>query len=177
MATIGEKIKEARRSIIENGKPVNQARFAELIGLGSYQMVSRYENDENSPDAKMLKKISAATGKPISWFFDEDTTTPEIKTVADVIVAIGMLSNAFGSGFDASPVIRPYSGREYYELRFCIPYSYKKVFEQLQMMREWREKGMPDEAGDAWLKSLMEEQSRISVEDMIKEVDSDEVQA
>ena len=171
MSTLGEKIKEARKSLKDkNGKFPSQEDFAERIGLKSYQAISKYETDAQDPPIETLRQIAKVTGKPVSWFFDEESSTPEIKTVKDVIEAVERLESVFHAYSDVELKSYGYEDTrtQTLELTFDIPRSYKAVFDQIKTIRDLSV-NMPDEARNAWYKVLMEEQSKVSVYDMLTE--------
>ena len=166
--TLSEKIKEARTSFKKaDGRKLTQSELAEQLGL-STQTISLYETGGREVSIDQLKKIAKATQKPVSWFFDEDTTTQEIRTVTDVIKTLEQLENAFRSCYSVDFQDCGYEGTrtQFLELSFSVPLSYKDVFDQLKTLSEWKTKGMPTEAKDAWYNSIMEKQSIISVDEM-----------
>lgn len=173
MSTLGEKIKEARKSLKDkNGKFPSQEDFAERIGLKSYQAISKYETDAQDPPIETLRQIAKVTGKPVSWFFDEESAPQEIRTVKDVIENIERLEDAFQSGYSIQT--RSYQHEDtcnvWLELSFRIPYSYKKVLDDLEALyNARRENNIPDKVFDLWYKSIIDEQSKINIEDMLKE--------
>lgn len=72
MAFDGKKLKEAREALGKPHRPMTQERFAELIGV-SKRSPGRWENGPTSPRMKQLVRISEATGRPIGWFFHDDS--------------------------------------------------------------------------------------------------------
>lgn len=163
MTTIGDRIREARKSL-----KLNQADFGEMIKTAarpdgySYQTISKYETGADTPDIETLKLISDVTKKPVSWFLGEEQTALQISTVEDVLKALEQLETAFQSEFEIDG-----NKDQRITLSFQIPRSYKKVLEDIITMRELRQdRRLPDNAYDIWYKSIMEEQKKISVEDM-----------
>lgn len=167
--TIGEMIKKARESANSNGKKLTQDELGEKIGM-SGQTISLYENGSREVPIKQLKKIAKVTGKPISWFFGEEAANPEISTVKDVIETVERLENTFRSYSEVNPVSYYHADESNtrLELTFSIPFTYKKIFDQIKTIRDLSV-NMPDEARNAWYKVLMEEQSKVSVNDMLTE--------
>lgn len=162
-----EKIKEARTSYKKtDGRKLTQSELAEQLGV-STQTISLYETGGREVSIEQLKKIARATGKSVSWFFGEEASSPEIKTVKDVIEAVERLESVFGSYCDVELKSYGYEGTrtQALELTFDIPFSYKAIFDQIKTIRDLSV-NMPDEARNAWYKVLMEEQSKVSVNDM-----------
>jgi transcriptional regulator with XRE-family HTH domain len=66
---IGKKIKQAR-----NEAGLNQSELA--TRMKTHQVtIARLENGERRCSLKNLKSISEITGKPIGWFFGEDSSS------------------------------------------------------------------------------------------------------
>jgi transcriptional regulator with XRE-family HTH domain len=66
----GQKLREARKDMREDGRRVSQERFAELVGV-SRRTPLRWEQGEVEPRASHLTRIAEVTGKPIGFFFDD----------------------------------------------------------------------------------------------------------
>ena len=170
MKEIKDKIKEAREEYSKiSGKKMTQFELGEKIGCTD-KMISRYENGNTEVPLEVLRKIAEHTGKPISWFFDEEATAPEIKTVADVITRIEQLQNAFHACYSVEVVPHPHDDIVNYslELTFDLPISYEKVFNDLAALHNARlAKAIPDKVADLWYKAIVDEQSKINVNDML----------
>jgi len=66
MNYLGKKIKEARKKSGFSRKELSQ-----MIGC-SFTTIGNWENNNREPSMDYIKAIAKATGKTISWFFDED---------------------------------------------------------------------------------------------------------
>lgn len=167
-----EMIKEARMGFKKpDGRKLTQSELAEQLGV-STQTISLYETGGREVSIEQLKKIAKATGKPVSWFFGEEASNPDIKTVSDVINRLEQLEKAFHSIYSIQTCSHQHEDTYNYwlELSFSIPYSYKKVFDDLEALHNARrENNIPDKVFDLWYKSIIEEQSKIGVDDMLKE--------
>lgn len=64
---VGEKIRAARKKM-----GLSQQNLADLAGLSSHSVVSRYENNEREPGFEILGKFSRVLNRPVSWFFLPD---------------------------------------------------------------------------------------------------------
>ena len=69
--TISKKIELARRE-----KDWTQEKLAEEIGVHRVTIVKYEQSEENITDFIILKKIAAATGKPLTFFVSEEANMP-----------------------------------------------------------------------------------------------------
>lgn len=66
----GERLREARKGMIEHGRRVSQERFALLLGV-SRRTPQRWEMGATEPTASNLARIAELTGKPLGFFYDD----------------------------------------------------------------------------------------------------------
>jgi transcriptional regulator with XRE-family HTH domain len=88
MAFSPTRLKQARTALREHGRTVSQDRFAEMIGV-SKRSPGRWENGEAEPRMVQLARIAEVTGRPIGFFFDEQTTVSEPEVMADLLQRLG----------------------------------------------------------------------------------------
>jgi transcriptional regulator with XRE-family HTH domain len=53
---------------------LTQREFAALVGVEPVQ-VSRWENGKAEPRLAQVRKLAEVTGRPVSWFFDDEQVT------------------------------------------------------------------------------------------------------
>lgn len=70
-----EFIKKLKQAMLESG--LNQVSLAERLGIKSGS-VSKWLRGENNPKLSTLEAISEVTGKPINYFFSDESTTQNI---------------------------------------------------------------------------------------------------
>lgn len=65
-----ERLREARASLRDHGRPISQDRFARMVGV-SKRTLERYESlgSPKPPKAAALAAIVEATGRPAEFFF------------------------------------------------------------------------------------------------------------
>lgn len=68
-------IKKLKLAMLESG--FNQVSLAKKIGIKSAS-VSKWLTGENNPKLSTLEKVSKAVGKPVNYFFADDSTTQHI---------------------------------------------------------------------------------------------------
>mgnify|MGYP002868473520 CR=1 FL=1 len=73
--SIGENIKEYRGTI-------KQSDFAEKLGV-NVTTVSRWENDQNTPNGEMIQKIADVLGIDTECLLKQKSTTPKIKELSE----------------------------------------------------------------------------------------------
>jgi transcriptional regulator with XRE-family HTH domain len=66
--TVGIKIKQA----VKEAGFSSHREFAKKVGIGE-TMISQWTSGDRNPSVTTLKKIANATGKPLSYFFDNAT--------------------------------------------------------------------------------------------------------
>lgn len=71
---LGRRIAQARD---EHKPKLSQQELAEKIGLRSAQSVSNYERGVTEVRHARLVRIADATGKPLSFFLEEEITVPQ----------------------------------------------------------------------------------------------------
>jgi transcriptional regulator with XRE-family HTH domain len=64
ITTLGGRIREARRA----AGYTNVEQLAVVLGVGQ-RTVQRWETDRSEPSLSLLRQIAAATGEPLSYFF------------------------------------------------------------------------------------------------------------
>lgn len=67
---VGAKIRAAREAC-----GLSQQALADAVGAKSHQNVYNYERGDREPSFEVLERIATATGRPLSWFFQEDAST------------------------------------------------------------------------------------------------------
>lgn len=84
MNGLAQRLKEARK---QSG--LSQEKLAEAVGVSGHA-VYLFERGKNRPALDTLERISAATGKPLPWFFGGDPAgqdpaepTPASSTTVD----------------------------------------------------------------------------------------------
>ncbi|MDD6153406.1 MAG: helix-turn-helix transcriptional regulator [Elusimicrobia bacterium] len=70
-----EFIKKLKQAMLESG--FNQVSLAKHLGIKSGS-VSKWIRGENNPKLSTLEAIAEITGKPINYFFADDSTTQNI---------------------------------------------------------------------------------------------------
>lgn len=70
-----EFIKKLKQAMLESG--LNQVSLAKHLGIKSGS-VSKWIRGENNPKLSTLEDIAEVTGKPINYFFSDDSTTQNI---------------------------------------------------------------------------------------------------
>lgn len=68
-------IKKLKLAMLESG--FNQVSLAKKIGIKS-NSVSQWLTGKNNPKLSTLEKVSKAVGKPVNYFFADDSTTQNI---------------------------------------------------------------------------------------------------
>ncbi len=63
--SIAARVRRARREAA-----LTQVELAELMGC-TPRAVQWWEYDKRTPSARLLRRLSEVTGKPIGWFFEE----------------------------------------------------------------------------------------------------------
>lgn len=92
---IGERIKEIRENM-----GLNQAQFADKLGLSGPSAISKYEKGQREPEVRLLVKISFLGNKSLNWLItgEEESKSatqqavtyypPELQRYIDKLVAI-----------------------------------------------------------------------------------------
>jgi len=68
-------IKKLKQAMLDSG--LNQVSLAQHLGIKSGS-VSKWIRGENNPKLSTLEAIAQATGKPVNYFFSDDSTTQNI---------------------------------------------------------------------------------------------------
>ena len=77
MDNLGGRIKKIREQLA-----LNQAQFAEQLGLGGPAAVSKYEKNQREPEIAVLVKIARMGNEPLDWLL---TGKYPIKKTTDVV--------------------------------------------------------------------------------------------
>ncbi|MGN0016557.1 MAG: helix-turn-helix domain-containing protein [Candidatus Avelusimicrobium sp.] len=68
-------IENLKLAMLENG--LTQTSLAEKIGL-TQSSIQKWLTGKNTPKLSTLEKVAKVTGKPINYFFSDDSTTQNI---------------------------------------------------------------------------------------------------
>lgn len=180
---IGQKIKEARKNKIENGRSWSQDKLADAVN-SKKQTISLYEHGSSIPLDK-LDEIANALGKDLNWFLadDDQANTPSKipETVSDVILLVEGLEQALNSQFDARDQHYNYSDDDYenievltiHELVIEIPKTLSKALDTLSTIRRLHHDGqLTDDSYLTLKKGFMETQSQVKIADLLSEYET-----
>lgn len=80
---LGQRIKEAREDA-----GLTQQELADRIGIKQGQTVSNYERGVTEVTTKRLRRIAEATGKPITFFVQDEATEPAAGALEERLEAL-----------------------------------------------------------------------------------------
>lgn len=76
---------------------LNQSELAQKMGL-SRNTLGRWESGANTPTEKNLQALAEATGVPVEWFYQDETSHPSQATPQRFLVEVS------GDTLTASPL-------------------------------------------------------------------------
>ncbi|MCC5977804.1 MAG: helix-turn-helix domain-containing protein [Salinarimonas sp.] len=77
---IGKRVRLARKRM-----KFSQTTLGNAVGV-TYQQIQKYENGSDRIGAARLYQVARATGQPITFFFDDDTSHGDTSDVNDALV-------------------------------------------------------------------------------------------